>query len=447
MRGVIRVSKRARNRPLYQTNLSGYYMLIVLMVFTFILLKPPDNLNFVLINNQILENKDRCISFRIRRECWISHFNQINSTLVKLINEEWPNFTVAYYFCSNISAKESVPFPYDRIFRSVSKFYHFEDVFVTADYIVYTRNVSLTANARPARPPYTVTCCQSVQLGIFLRISWNTYGHFVHDVFGALFMYPEEVLKMNPIIITNYQSITTFKEHLENVGMGHFEIVAIGNNAVHCDQLYYLRPEEMAHEYNTFCLPRMSKMFRKYLKLENIKPTKYKFVNRKETERRHFTNVPELKNVLKIEFPDIELEDFYVLKRLNETALLFADCKVLIGSGGSLLCNSVFMQRGTGIVALFADRVDLPDNVMFGVLGIYSIGILHQNMSHYEGSGPMDIPETAKAFKIIKQAVEDQKYPHMKGYYPTINLTKFFKQEMREAYDRTVWAYQEPMIE
>ncbi|EAY19973.1 hypothetical protein TVAG_402280 [Trichomonas vaginalis G3] len=279
---------------------------------------------------------------------------------------------------------------------------------------------------------------------------FNTYGHFLHDILATLVMYPDDVLNQELYVFHNYNWNDKFKEHLDAMGLTHihpYDSKINGFVLVH--KLYYIHAYENTHEFDHLGLPRVSKYFRSNLKFDQIEPTKYNIINRRPNERRYFTNIKELLNALKVKFPNINFQEIQLQEKLVDTGRLFAETKVLIGSGGSLLFNSMFMHNETGVVCLFANKIDLPDNIVLACFGIYNIGVVHPNINFYEGQGACDIELTVDCVDKIIFAVENKKYPQMKGYYPVIaNYSLFFQVRMRNSYNNgAIWNYAEKRIE
>lgn len=417
------------------------HVVIILHMFQFII---KDNINLKVIRFTYVSNYDRH-NITITSEYWIVNSNITVLHDYKWILENWKNFTSSYIKMMNVTSKDVVPYPTTRIFKSYCKLYYLENAYAS-DSCLAINNTSYSINYRKISLPFNLTVVDEFKVAIFVRTAYGTYGHFIHDVLGAIILYPKEIKEQQLTIITNYRDFNNFIRHLQALEIYNMNICYISDKAVFVKKLYFLRPHETMHEFNGLCLPMLSDMFRKKFNLERIIPTKYKIINRRSNERRYFTNIPALKKQLKRKFPKIKFQDLELASTLKETGMRFAETKILIGSCGSLLCNTIFMRNETGLVVLFGNLIDLPNLAMLGFLHIYSVSIVHPKMSHHQGSGDVNIEETVKAVGIIIYTVEHKEYPYMKGYTPMINVTTFFTYKMRGNYNYDIWNHLEPTI-
>ena len=146
-------------------------------------------------------------------------------------------------------------------------------------------------------------------------------------------------------------------------------------------------------------------------------------LNKKPTESRHFTNFVELQTELNAKYKPIQWNIIEMCNSLEEKGKQFAETLFLIASGDSIVYHALFMRERSSIVVFFADLVDLPDLSLICMLKMYGIGIQHQNMSHYQGSGTIYINKTLDAVEKLMYTMKNGEYPYMKGYRPSYNIS------------------------
>lgn len=376
---------------------------------------------------------------------------QLNQTIINHVNPNWEFMLNGYYKVNKtLTHNDYVPVLFDRLIRARYRYYHLNHVYMCRQFLVYGKEALYYDTQQPQNVS-RINVVASFSNAVHIRMYWMVFGHFIHDFLATLVLYPKEVLELpNLVILHNYEDPKILQNHLPSLGFGHVKTLFLDyHDLVFVHNLHYIRPEELTHELDALGLPLISERFRKTLNLDKILPTKYNIINRKKSERRHFTNVPELMEGLKTHFPAVQFQQMDLGKTINETALLFAETKVLIGSAGSILFNIVFMSIGTGVVCIMADKVDLPNHILCGLLGIYSVGIYHEHINIYEGTGDMNIPEVLDAVRIVLYCVENKHYPKMTGYRPAVTLKKFFETKMKSDVNSgvTIGHYTEPVIE
>lgn len=382
---------------------------------------------------------------RIVESEWVESITDANFKPFTWVNERWPNFTNSFYWTSRPENREIVPIPVENIFRAKGKYFEFDNCYANNNMII-NDNCALLYDWNEKNPTIRMHVEGIVRVAICVRKHWDTYGHAIHDLLAMLVLYPEVVLAQKPTIFHNWDA-KLLSEHLSALGMGDFPIAPDTHTYFFVKKMYYIHPKEHAHEMVGLGLYRMHQLYREHMNLTSIEPTKYRLINRRPTERRYFTNFPELIQELTRTFPKYVWEEMFLQNTLVENAKLFSECKFLIGSGGSLLYNCMFMRNETGVVIFFGDLIDSPNLILFGLLNIYCGGITHVDVSHHDGQGPCNIKQAIDLSGKILYAIEHKEYPYMKGYFPAFNLTRIWKERMKESYDNFAgWANEEPLI-
>ncbi|EAY02437.1 hypothetical protein TVAG_044550 [Trichomonas vaginalis G3] len=377
---------------------------------------------------------------------WIESINDENFTEFLWKNEEWVNMTDSYYWTDRPEKREAVPVPMENIFRARGKSFTFENCYANSNGVVTEKGISLQYDYSPNKPKFQITVMGELPNAVIARKYWNTYGHAIHDLLVMLVTYPESVLNSTYYVIHNWEQ-PLMQTHLIALGLGHMTPVLEYQKYYQVGKLYYNHPKERAHELFAFGLPNLHKRYRKYMNLSVITPTKYRVINRRPNERRYFTNINELISNLSKKFPNIEFTEMFLQNTLTANAKQFAECKFVIGSGGSLLYNCMFMDKHAGIVILFGHLIDFPNLVLFGLIHMYSGGITHINVNHHDGRGPCHIPETVAMTEKIFYAMEHHKYPYMKNLFPSFNYSIMFHKRMNGDYTKGLgWTNEEDII-
>ena len=310
-------------------------------------------------------------------------------------------------------------------FRENVNFYHLKNAFVS---VVYQRIVTkdnqyffILYRTHFKQKFFKSDVKWGYRYAVFCAIQFpRTFGHWVRDALGGIISMPKEVWDLNPVLISGTPK-SIIQEDLKVLGLDHLEIINTGKNFVYAENLFICKGYEDFHGFGirTFNLTRTK--YREYYKLNNIKPTKHVFINKKG--RRHFINLPEVVEMVNsTSCYEWTLIDPNPSERLN-FARMFASILIGVMSGGSLVNNVLFMEEKTGVVPLFANFIDYPNIRICYISNVWCLGVLHEHMKHFGQPGMAKAGAIIKAIEIISYAVSNQRWPDDHCMFLSLNYT------------------------
>ena len=241
------------------------------------------------------------------------------------------------------------------------------------------------------------------------KFQW-LYAHWLNEGLSMVISMPKEILDLNPVVITGSDpELVRFS--FKVFGLDYLQIFNTKNNFIFAEKLYICKAFEDVHGFGITTFPKIKKAFRKYFELDLIKPTEYAFMNKKQGQKRYFTNMDDVIELARKE-TNIDWK-LYQLDYKNRTsfARAFASFKILVAPCGSLVFNMIYMADETGLVTIGADMIDYPNQRLAYFINIWCITVIHHKMNH--NFRPCQaIPENVvKCIKIMIFAVDNQKWP------------------------------------
>ena len=316
-------------------------------------------------------------------------------------------------------------------YREIATFYHLKNAFVSPRV-----NIGLEKGAFwKFFTHFNVTCPKGKVISGYAYAVYPPsnmyliYGHWVNDCLCSFVEMPQWVWQLNPVIICSADR-TMMNFHLKALGIDHLQVIDPGENYVYCENLYILKGGDDTHGFGVYGYPLLQEKFRNYYNLSRIKPTKYRFLNRKTY--RHFINLKDIINeaekTYNITFVELYDDNTDRLQQAKD----YAEIKLLVSSSGSHLYNAFFMKQGTAMVLLMAQLAAFPEFRMTQNLEIWCIGIINPHMAHYGAPGFTDASVVMKGIGYSLYAIDNGKWPqHDKNYHTALNM-----QTLKEAYEK-----------
>ena len=261
---------------------------------------------------------------------------------------------------------------------------------------------------------------------LFLPFKYQwIYGHWLNEGLSMIISMPQQILKLNPVIITSY-NLDTVKFTLSLFNLSHLKVVNTKENFVFGENVFMCKAFEDVHGFGLTTFPKMKEQFRKYFELDKIKPTEHIFINRKPKENRYFKNINEViqlaKNQTNIDWKLIEVN----ISEREQFAKTFGSTKVLVIPAGSLSFNMLYMADCTGIVTMAANLIDYPGQRLAYFVNIWCITVLHHTFQHLQFHNKKSCianpHNVVHCIKIVLYAVDNQKWPDKHELMESFNI-------------------------
>ena len=250
------------------------------------------------------------------------------------------------------------------------------------------------------------------------------FAHILTDIFGPLMFLDPKIWDLKPVLVIQSGSAIDMKEYLNIIGYPNIQIIILNNEIIYGENLYVVSGYSQLCTSGFYSLPILQKYMFQYYKLDNIKPDKYGYMN-KRPGRRHFTNLNKLIKTIEenynISFIELKVNE----PSRVEFARLFSSLKICVAPGGSIGFNCILMQNGTGTLALSADQMDMHQMHFTVNTHNWHVSVLHPNMHHWYGSGEANITRCMYAYNVLNYAIEHQKWPLGHHLFSPINETAY----------------------
>ncbi|EAY03957.1 hypothetical protein TVAG_314870 [Trichomonas vaginalis G3] len=253
----------------------------------------------------------------------------------------------------------------------------------------------------------------------------NTYGHFVADHLCSLILIPASYF-INSVILIAFDAATA-KTYLKCLGLPYHEVYSLTDEWFYVSEAHWLRAKELINSLNVDGLPNLQKKFYNYFNLSEIAPTKYRILNRIKGIWGRINNIEELTALIQKNYPkyDFQRLDDKVPYSIYTSSKLFAETKLLVTCSGSIVHNSIFMHKNTGVVICGSNLIDYPEiNIGYSL----DIWMIHTLGNYQHGTIPehdYNIEPVIPAISYMLYAFENNRFPAdaFKKYRYAYNLT------------------------
>ena len=247
---------------------------------------------------------------------------------------------------------------------------------------------------------------------LYVTSAWNgPYGHFFTDAVGGLMLIPEWIWTLQPVFLTHFQpDLVDFVFS----SFGHPNVTVVNMKSkfyYYAENFFLITGNEQWHTFGLHTFYIMKRKIRDYYKLTIIKPTKYHYINKKPGKRRHFINLNEVMEIARHETQlDWTLINTTFKDRLAQ-AKVYAESRMIVSPSGSISFNTLFMEDGTGLISLNANKIDAPQTFFCQMIRIWNIIIIHENMGHFGKPGYADTDKVIINIKRMLYTIEHQRLP------------------------------------
>ena len=230
-------------------------------------------------------------------------------------------------------------------------------------------------------------------------------GHFISDVLAPLLMFPENILKTSAIIINKHAK--RFVDSVRALGISLDNVFLLGQYEwVFCEHYYtpYKPLPHLAHWGSL--MANVSTKLRAYYHVENIKPSRFIYVNRAKGYSRRLTNMNEIVKIAAETYPKYNMEYIEDTNSLNESAHLWASAKFVFVVAGSNSAKNVFMNEHTIMVAILSNLLDNSPALRGGPNHIFTLYFRSKNVKHEAKNCKADITRSIRVIGIALYVVE-----------------------------------------
>ena len=237
------------------------------------------------------------------------------------------------------------------------------------------------------------------------------YGHFINDMLCSLILVPPSYF-IDSVIFVNF-NVTTAKVYLKCLGIPYSEVFQLTNDWHYVSEAYFLRSKEVTNSLNVEGLPNLQKRFFKYLNLSDIASTKYRILNKKDGLWGRINNIEELTSLIQKTYPQYDFQrlDDSTPNSIYSISKALAEIKLLVTCGGSMVFNSIFMHKNTGIVICGSEIIDYPDTNLGYSLDIWMIYITSLFYHGRITDEDYNIKPVVTAVSYMLYAFENLKFP------------------------------------
>ncbi|EAY16908.1 hypothetical protein TVAG_150590 [Trichomonas vaginalis G3] len=239
------------------------------------------------------------------------------------------------------------------------------------------------------------------------------FGHTIFDFLSPLMLIPEDIRKTTPIVMNGIYKFVNEVFDLMEIPNNN-RVVIKENTWVHVDRCYtFLKPMVCLSVAGRATID-LSKLLREKFDLDKIEPTRFYYSNREKLKPRYITNMEDLVESIKINFPNIPftiLRDNY--RTLRETALKWAKAKLVVAPIGSNCLKLIFMKKETVVIAAQTyEREEIYCPLLPSALSIFFLQYSALDCSQFFNTGgPINISLTIKMIEIGLRCVNDKKWP------------------------------------
>ena len=252
----------------------------------------------------------------------------------------------------------------------------------------------------------------------------HIFAHMFTDVFGPFLFVNESIWDLKPIVCLQSGIPDVVRWLLDATGHTDIEFRILNKEIIYAENLYVVSGYSKICTSGHYTMPILRNHIFKYYHLEQNKPINYGYMNKKKGHR-HFKNLGELINILEqnynISFIHLKINE----PNRAEFARTISTLKIFITPCGSIGFNCILMKEKTGTLSLAANYIDMHHYHFTLCLKIWHVSVIHPNMLHYGSSGNLNMTRCLYSFKVLKIAVENQKWPTNYNLFAPINETLY----------------------
>ncbi|EAX93194.1 hypothetical protein TVAG_199680 [Trichomonas vaginalis G3] len=262
------------------------------------------------------------------------------------------------------------------------------------------------------------------------------FGHVLQDMIGALISVPSEITKDADIFIRGEESQA--RDYLPLLGFEKNRVHSLPENWIFVKDLYVVVTNYGISGLQVSFRDLHDVIFR-VNNLTNLKPTLHVFINKAKKNWGHVTNMHQLYDLSRKNFPQYDwrlLPDTFVLNA-SETMRTLARTKIFISATGSCSFNMIFLPQNSGLLLIDSRFLNSPCIAIAHTLNIWFYYIASNRINRIPGrtGGRLEVNVFNKSLEMLMTAVYTGKWPEI-----TIPSRKFIQFD-KEKTKRLIFKY------
>ena len=242
------------------------------------------------------------------------------------------------------------------------------------------------------------------------------FGHMHEDAFLPMLLIPDEVRERAYVFCPNDKPL--FLERLQLIGFKEHSIIQVDVNEWIQANIYHtlVKPLPFLCYYGMCCRKFHQILVDKY-NLSNVKNDQYVFCNREKGLRRHITNMEEVFNQTKLQYPQYEWKNLIdIFPTLKETYINWIRIKFIFLPTGSNTHKCLAMKPGSVmVVAMSVDSFDSAAIRIISSSNVFNIWFWVPGMKHFKVQpNYVNVTEAIKAIDVGIYTAIHQKLPNRK---------------------------------
>lgn len=241
--------------------------------------------------------------------------------------------------------------------------------------------------------------CEFESILVVFHIVLHIYGHFIHDFIAVWLIIPEEIKRNSVLILDeNYMKIRNANEIINDFNVFKYRYFVIGkDDAIYSKKIYYVNSPRRCSNGIPLC-KRVREFYMKYF---STGPPSMYVLHRRVSNTRTIMNFDELFSYVKKNIPNYDwkvLVDSF--KSMRESILVHSSIKLLVGSTGSNIVNTLFFKESSGTVYFLTSHIDTPIILLTEVAHVWSYFFRLRDHSYHHFAH--NITLTKHDFKVLK---------------------------------------------
>ena len=248
------------------------------------------------------------------------------------------------------------------------------------------------------------------------QLARYSFGHMHEDVLLPMLLIPDEVRERAYVFCPPNNPL--FKEGLQLIGFKEQKILLVDEDEWMYANMYHtiLNPLPFLCYYGK-CCRKFHQIIVDTYNLSNVKNDQYVFCNRDKGFCRHITNIDEVFNQTKLQYPQYDWKYLIdIFPTLKETFINWITVKFMFLPTGSNTHKCLAMKPGSVmVVATSCDNFDSAAMRIISSSDVFNIWFTVPGMKHFKiQPNYVNVTDAIKAIDIGIYAADHQKLPTWK---------------------------------